>query len=100
MVQQQLNDLLKIRGYVLLNDALRMLGFPVTVEGGMIGWLRDSDPSEGDGYIHFGVWDEGLVRGKDWIQGNVEVLPIRFNVDRSPYSLTSRVKKLRAEGRL
>lgn len=98
MIQMQLNDLLRVRGYVSLNEALELLGFERTVAGGMNGWIRDS--REGDGYIYFGVWDQGLVHGKDWIRGDLDVMTISFNVDRSPVSFPRRVKKYLKEGKV
>lgn len=99
-VQQHLNDVLQVRGWVSLNDALRELGFPQDIVGDSIGWLRDPEPGEGDGRIYFGVWDQGFARGKDWIQGKVDVLPLSFNVDRIDESLPVRVRKLREEGKI
>jgi len=100
LVQQQLNDLLQERGYVSLNNALELLGFERTIRGGQAGWLRDPEHGEGDGYIHFGVWDFGMTHGKEWISGELDVYPLRFNTDRTTESLARRVKRLRAEGKI
>jgi hypothetical protein len=99
-VQEHLNDVLQARGWVTLNDALRELGFPQDIVGDSVGWVRNPKPDEGDGRIYFGVWDQGFARGKDWIQGNVDVLPISFNVDRADEPLPVRVRRLREEGKL
>lgn len=100
MIQMQLNDLLRVRGYVSLNHALGLLGFERIAAGNMIGWVRYPEPGEGDGYIHFGVWDEGMARGKDWLSGELVSLPIRFNVDSSETPFHHRVEKLRKEGKI
>lgn len=99
-VQMRLNDLLRVRGYVMLNDAFDLLGFERTIRGGQAGWLRDPENGEGDGYIHFGVWDKGLVRGKEWLSGELDVLPLRFNVDRTTESLARRVRRLKEKGKI
>lgn len=99
-IQSRLNDVLQVRGYVSLNEALEFLGFERTVRGGQAGWIRDVDPEEGDGHIDFGVWAEGYARGKDWLHGNLDSMTLYFNVDRVEISMPRRVKKLKAEGKL
>jgi hypothetical protein len=100
MVQEDLNDLLRVRGYVTLNEALRLLGFERDRWGDQIGWLRDPAPGEGDGYVYFGVWDQGFTHGKDWIHGKLDVMTISFNVDKTKDPLSYRVRKLREEGKI
>lgn len=100
MVQQDLNDLLQTQGYVSLNTALELLGFERTIEGGQNGWLRDVDPSEGDGYIYFGVWDQGFAHGRDWMHGKLDVMTISFNVDRVRESMPRRVRRQIEEGKI
>lgn len=55
MQQSKANDYLNRHGHIFLNDVYRMLGFPPTKEGQLIGWLKDGD---GDGFVSFGIWDE------------------------------------------
>lgn len=93
LVQRNLNSLLQTRGYVTLNDALELLGFERTVEGGMCGWVKDPSPEQGDGYIDFGVWDQGFAHGKDWLQGRLDVMTLYFNVDRTPESMPRRIRR-------
>lgn len=99
-VQSHLNDLLRARGYVSLNEALELLGFERTVRGGQQGWVRDPEPDEGDGYIDFGVWAEGFARGKEWLNGDLDVMTLYFNVDRVTISMPRRIRKLKAEGKI
>ena len=99
-VQSELNLLLRIRGYVSLNEALELLGFERTIRGGQAGWLRDPDPGEGDGRIDFGVWEEGFHRGKEWLHGELDAIRLYFNVDPVTVSMPRRIKKLKEEGRL
>lgn len=92
-VQIQLNELLQDRGYVTLNDALRLLGFEREFWGDAVGWVKDPDPGQGDGRIYFGVWDQGVVHGKDWIAGKLDVMTLSFNIDRTPESMPRRVRE-------
>lgn len=100
MVQRAMNELLLIRGYVSLNEVLHFIGLEPSIRGGQAGWIRDVDPTEGDGYIDFGIWAEGFARGKDWLHGDLDVIMLYFNVDRVAISMPRRIKKLREEGRL
>lgn len=95
----ELNDLLRERGYVLLDEALGRLGFdiPDDSEGEYEGWVYEPDPEVGDGYISFGVWDNGFAEGLDWINGKSDILVMRFNVDRLPIPLSLDRKRLREE---
>lgn len=99
-VQSRLNAQLRVRGYVSLNDALELLGFERTIRGGQAGWIRDVDPDEGDGYIQFGVWAEGFARGKAWLNGELDVMTLYFNVDRVTVSMPRRIRKLKEEGKI
>jgi hypothetical protein len=51
-VQQQMNDKLYLRGYVMLNDVYRALGFAESPEGAVVGW---SNVAGGDDFISFGL---------------------------------------------
>jgi hypothetical protein len=100
MVQEQLNESLRIRGYVTLNEALELLGFERDRWGDQEGWVRDPAPGEGDGYVYFGVWDKGFTHGKAWIHGKLDGMTISFNVDKTKDPLSYRVRKLREEGKI
>lgn len=97
LVLGELNDLLRERGYILLDEALSRLGFevPEGSEGEYEGWVYEPDPKYGDGYITFGVWDEGFAAGMDWLNGKVDVIKLRFNVDRVPLPVSLQMKKER-----
>lgn len=90
--QNWMNDLLKIRGHVFLNEVYDRLGFDRTPEGAVVGWLRDSE--YGDGYIDFGIFEIGRndyatdydndtigEQNTDFINGYTNRILLDFNVD-------------------
>lgn len=86
-IQSQANDLLRMQGHVFLNEVYDLLGFDPTEAGQIVGWVKnprlDSKTNEptGDGYIDFGVWNEGIYEGKQWLNGNKDAQLLEFNVD-------------------
>lgn len=97
LVLGRLNDQLRENGFVTLNQALRSLGYPATEtnEGDCEGWVFEPDPEYGDGYISFGIWDNGFAAGMDWLNGKVDVIKLSFNVDRVPLPISLQKKKER-----
>lgn len=76
--QNYLNDLLRSRGHVFLNDVYDGLGLDRSTEGAVVGWLWDA---EGDNYIDFGVFSEpACERFYDFVVGH-EGIWLDFNVD-------------------
>jgi hypothetical protein len=76
-VQQFMNDLLRTRGHVTLNDVRDALGFDRVPEGQLVGWVKNS--KTGDGVVDFGLskTHEGMlfVSGDErscWIDPNVD----------------------------
>ena len=47
------NDLLQTRGYVFLSEVYRALGFELTPESVIVGWIKNS--ALGDSYVSFGL---------------------------------------------
>jgi hypothetical protein len=95
----ELNDQLRERGFVTLNQVLERLHFGEreTSEGDYEGWVFEPDPEYGDGYISFGIWDNGFTEGMDWINGKSDLIKLRFNVDRVPLPVSIHKKKLKDE---
>lgn len=81
MIQSELNDLLRLQGYVFLNQAYDLLGFPSTAAGQIVGWKKNPKDGEGDGFISFGIWEGGVYRGTQWLNGDVDAIKLDFNVD-------------------
>ncbi|QEQ93550.1 hypothetical protein SEA_GIRLPOWER_51 [Streptomyces phage GirlPower] len=80
-IQSHANTLLRVNGYVFLNDVYEMLGYERTAAGQSVGWVVNPKEGQGDGYIDFGVWNEGVYEGKKWINGDKDAILLDFNVD-------------------
>lgn len=97
LVLGELNNRLREHGVVTLNEALEALGFGATEtsEGDYEGWVFEPDPKYGEGHISFGIWDDGFAAGMDWLNGKVDVIKLKFNVDRVPIPVSLQKKKER-----
>lgn len=51
--ENYINDLLRARGYVFLNDVYEVLGLSKTVEGQVVGWIHNPNVR---GQIQFEIW--------------------------------------------
>lgn len=80
--QAQMNDKLRIRGHVFLNDVFDQLGMPRTPAGAVTGWVRDNP--HGDGEIDFGLYKPTNV---DFLNGHERSVWLEFNVDGVVYNL-------------
>ncbi|HEY3434150.1 MAG TPA: DUF6353 family protein [Solirubrobacterales bacterium] len=79
--QRHANTLLRVDGFVTLNQVYEMLGFERTAAGQQVGWVVNPKDGEGDGVIDFGVWTDGVYEGKKWINGDKQAILLDFNVD-------------------
>lgn len=75
--QRHANDLLRERGYMSLNDVLRMLDLTPSTAGQTVGWVY----GEGDSFISFGVWDATKKGNRRFINGDERSIWLDFNVD-------------------
>jgi hypothetical protein len=85
-VLQHCRDHLQIHGHLFLADVYDMLGFERTKASMQVGWIKGErvNPETGqktDGYVDFGIWDQGMYKGKEWINGNLQAFELDFNVD-------------------
>lgn len=76
--QNQLNDKLRARGYLFLNEAYRELGFPPTKAGQYVGWIYNEKNPIGDNYVDLGIT---VVRNARFVNGYEYVAIVDFNVD-------------------
>ena len=75
--EQYFNNLLRSKGYVLLNDVYGYLGLSRVQEYNNVGWLYNEENPVGDNFIDFGI--SNLV---NLVNGIVdENIIIDFNVD-------------------
>lgn len=77
--QNYMNNMLQMRGYVLLNDVYDALGLERTKAGCVVGWVKNG---AGDGYIDFGIFtEENQVQFMDFMTGREGAIVLDFNVD-------------------
>ena len=61
LVETYVNEQLRSKGEIVLNEVLEQLGYRKTIAGAKVGWKYSDDPNEqakyGDGYISFGIFD-------------------------------------------
>lgn len=79
--QNWLNDRLKARGYVFLNDVYKCLGFPATPAGQVVGWLWKNHEDAKDGFIDFGLFEIDEQGKRDFVNGFERSCILDFNVD-------------------
>jgi hypothetical protein len=78
-VQNYMNDRLRSRGHVFLNEVYDELGLAHTEAGAVVGWRWNK--GSGDDYIDFGVWDGESQVVKDFFNGREGAILLDFNVD-------------------
>lgn len=77
--QNYMNDLLRTRGHVFLNEVYDALGLPRSKEGCVVGWVNNSET--GDGYIDFGVFEGDTHSAMLFVNGHERSILLDFNVD-------------------
>ena len=50
-MESYFNDLLRLRGYLLLRDVYEKLGIPITKESLVVGWIYDENNTIGDNFV-------------------------------------------------
>ena len=76
--QNYLNDLLIARGHVFLNEVYDALDLPRTAVGQIVGWVRNSNDPNADGYIDFRI----MNADRETEDGRIEpAIVLDFNVD-------------------
>jgi hypothetical protein len=78
--QSYMNDMLRARGYLFLNEVLTALGMEICKEGQVVGWILDGGNS--DNYVDFGIFDKhNQWEALEFINGNERSIILDFNVD-------------------
>jgi hypothetical protein len=99
--QNYLNDMLRIRGHMFLNEAYDELGFDRTTAGAVVGWIYDPnnenprpDGKPRQSYIDFGIWeDHNRDSLADFVVYN-EGIFLDFNVEGEIFELIGGAKPL------
>lgn len=86
MVLQHARDALTVNGYLFLSDVYDMLGFKRTKASTQVGWVLKPQFDENgkqinDGFVDFGLWTQGIHKGKEWVNGHPQAFLLDFNVD-------------------
>ena len=79
--QAYANDLLRVQGYLFLNDVYDMLGIPRTRAGQIVGWTYNEKNPHGDNFVDFGIYDIHDEQKRDFVNGYESVILLDFNVD-------------------
>lgn len=84
--QNHLNDKLKSRGHVFLNEVYDAIGIPRTTAGQVVGWFYDPEnPESGDNFIDFNIYnldgEDGGERHRAFVNGHERSILLDFNVD-------------------
>lgn len=83
LVQNHMNDLLKARGHLFLNEVYDALGITRTSVGNRVGWIYDLKNPNGDNFVDFGLYDYDKDRVRAFINCDENVILLDFNVDGS-----------------
>lgn len=79
--QDYANELLKVKGYLFLNDVLEMVGIQRTEAGQIVGWVYKDDNETGDNYIDFGIFNIYSEASRNFVNGLEKSIWLTFNVD-------------------
>lgn len=78
-VQDSLNDMLKVRGHVFLNEVYEALGFVHTAEGALKGWIYNDNNT----IIDLGVYTGG-TNIDEYYKGECTSIMLNINVEDNP----------------
>lgn len=84
--ERYMNDRLRARKMVFLNEVYEALGLPRTQEGQIVGWVYDAEHPVGDNYIDFGLY-RSEQNYSDFVYGKREAILLDFNVDGNVWQL-------------
>lgn len=79
--QNWANDMLRARGYLVLNDVYSLIGLSHTSAGAVVGWMYDRGNEIGDNYVDFGCWAQRDGSPVEFFNGREGSILLDFNVD-------------------
>lgn len=79
--QNCMNDRLRAKGYLFLNEAYEMLGMSKIKVGQVAGWIYDEQNPIGDNYVDLGLYDITNDENVNFINGDGTRILINPNVD-------------------
>ena len=88
-VERFMNDKLRIKGIVFLNEVYEALGMPKTKAGQIVGWVYDENRKEGDdgeNFIDFGIYTTSEAYN-DYLLGYDDEYWLDFNVQGNVWDL-------------
>ena len=80
--QNYANDYLRVHKHLTLNDVYKMLGFPDTKAGMVVGWRYDPNNADGDNYVQFDIKEVYIPSDRGEFD---RAYSIDFNVDGNIY---------------
>ena len=98
-LENHFNQELNARGVVFLNDVYKALGFPMSKDAALVGWIKDYEKPKmaklaselgrvpGDGVISFGVFENESPSARAYLAGDDNRVVLDFNVDGVIYDL-------------
>ena len=86
-VEKYMNDRLRNKGHVFLNEVYDSLGIPRTKEGQIVGWIYSKDNPVGDNYIDIGIYDVYKPATADFVNGYERSILLDFNLDGNIWEL-------------
>lgn len=85
--EKYFNDRLNAVGHVFLNEVYDALGLEHTSAGSVVGWLKDTSKTHGNGFIDFGIYDGNSKAKRLFVNGQERSILLDFNVDGVIYNL-------------
>lgn len=76
--QTYLNDQLRVRGHLTLNDVYDALGFDRTSDGLILGWVIGKNKRN---FVDFGMYDSTDESSRAFVNGDSDAILLDFNID-------------------
>ncbi|MFI3115335.1 MAG: DUF6353 family protein [Clostridia bacterium] len=91
--QNYWNDKLMVEGRVFLNDVYDSIGIPKTKAGQIVGWSYDTNNTNIDNYIDFGIFNMHKETNRNFIEGFEPTILLDFNVDGNVWDTMTNVNE-------